>query len=114
MDPWVAPALTGYSCEDFPSRTTKNCLLLRKEEIRPKWPAISHNLRFQRRQACQTLSKALDISSATSQVAPDLLKAIAILSDTTVTTFAFIYFQQMSSFLIFWKLYKNFQGCLPS
>ena len=34
--------------------------------------------------ACQTLSKALDISSATAQVALDLLKALAILSDTTV------------------------------
>ena len=28
--------------------------------------------------------KALDISSATAQVAPDLLKSVAILSDTTV------------------------------
>ena len=30
------------------------------------------------------LSKALDISSAATQVAPDALKALAILSDTTV------------------------------
>ena len=37
-----------------------------------------------RRSACQTLSKALDISSTTAWVAPDLLKALAILSDTTV------------------------------
>ena len=37
-----------------------------------------------RRPACQTLSKALDISSATARVAPDLLKALAILSNTTV------------------------------
>ena len=29
------PASTGYSCEDFPSRTTRNRLLLIKEEIRP-------------------------------------------------------------------------------
>ena len=29
-------------------------------------------------------AKALDISSATARVAPDLLKALAILSDTTV------------------------------
>ena len=36
------------------------------------------------RPACQTLSKALDRSSATARVAPDLLKALAILSDTTV------------------------------
>ena len=38
--------------------------------------------------ACQTLSKTLDISSATARVAPDLLKALAILSDTTVRTSA--------------------------
>ena len=30
------------------------------------------------------MSTALDISSATTRVAPDLLKALAILSDTTV------------------------------
>ena len=36
-----------------------------------------------RRPACQTLSKALYISSTTVQVAPDLLKALGILSDTT-------------------------------
>ena len=37
-----------------------------------------------RRPAYQTLSKALDISSATARVAPDPLKALSILSDTTV------------------------------
>ena len=35
--------------------------------------------------ACQTLSKALHVLSATAQVAPDLVKALAILSDITVT-----------------------------
>ena len=34
MEPWGTPTLTGYSCEDFPSRTTRSHLLLRKEEIR--------------------------------------------------------------------------------
>ena len=33
-------------------------------------------------------SEALDISSATAQVAPGLLKALAILSDATVRRFA--------------------------
>ena len=37
-----------------------------------------------RRSACQTLSKALDISNVTVRVAPDLLKALAILWDKTV------------------------------
>ena len=35
MDPSGTPALTGYSCEDFPYRTTRSCLLLQKEEIKP-------------------------------------------------------------------------------
>ena len=37
-----------------------------------------------RRPACQTLSTALNISSATARLAPDLLKALAILSDANV------------------------------
>ena len=68
MEPWGTPALTGYSCEDFPSRTTQSHLLLRKEEIRPNiWPEIPEDLSLWRRAACQTLSKALDISSALCQ-----------------------------------------------
>ena len=35
MKPSGTPALTGYSCEDIPSRTTISHLLLRKEEMRP-------------------------------------------------------------------------------
>ena len=58
MQPSGTPTLTGYSSEDFPSRTTQSCLLLRKEEIRSN--------------IC-----------ATAWVAQDLLKAQAILSDTT-------------------------------
>ena len=83
--PWGTLALTGYSCEDFSSRTTWSPLLLWKEEIRPDiWPEITYNLSLWRKQVCQTLSKALDISSATAWVAPDLLKALAILSVTTI------------------------------
>ena len=40
-----------------------------------------------RRPVCQTLSKALNISSATTWVAPNLLTILAILSDTTVGKF---------------------------
>ena len=39
---------------------------------------------MQRRPVFQTLLKALNVSSATAQVDPDLLKALTILSDTTV------------------------------
>ena len=86
MEPWGTPALNGYSYEDYPSRTTWSCLLLRKEEIRSNtWPEIPQDLSLWRRPACQTLSIALDISSVTAQVAPDMLKAlVSILSDTTV------------------------------
>ena len=85
MEPWGTPALTAYSCEDFPSRTTQSRLLLRKKEIRPNiWPEIPQDLSLWRRWACQNLSKALDLSSATARVAPDLLKALAILSYITV------------------------------
>ena len=35
MDPRGNPALTGYSYEDFLSRTSWSPLLLRKEEISP-------------------------------------------------------------------------------
>ena len=101
---WETLALIGYSCEDFPSRTTWSRLLLRNEEIRPNiWPEIPEDLGLWRRPACQTLSKALDISSATAQVAPDLLKALAILSDTTVKRSAI----DQKDLKPYWKSWKK-------
>ena len=74
MEPWETSALTRYSHEDFPSRTTWSRLFLRKEEIRPNtWPGIPKDLSWWRRPACQHLTKTLDISSATARVAPDLI-----------------------------------------
>ena len=35
IEPWGYQSLTGYYCEDFPSRTTQSDLLLRKDKIRP-------------------------------------------------------------------------------
>ena len=65
MEPSGAPALTGYSRGGFPTRTTQNRVLLKEEEIVLNiWPEIPQDLNLGRRQACQTLSKALDISSA--------------------------------------------------
>ena len=34
-DPYGTPVITGYSCEDVPSKTTQSCLLLRKDKIKP-------------------------------------------------------------------------------
>ena len=85
MEPWGTPTFTRYSCEEFQSRTSWSCLLLRKEEIRQNiWPEIPKQLSLWRRPPCQSLSKAFNISTTTAQLAPDLLKALAILSDTTV------------------------------
>ena len=41
IEPCRNPTLTGYSCEDFPSRTTRSGLILGKDEIRANiWPEI--------------------------------------------------------------------------
>ena len=81
---WGTTVLTEYSWEHLPLRTTWSHQLLRKEEITKYLTWNSIDLSLWSRAACLTLSKALDISSATAQVAPQLLKAQAILSDTTV------------------------------
>ena len=45
MEPWGNPALTEYSCEDFPSKTTQSRLLLRKDKESPNtWPEIPQDL----------------------------------------------------------------------
>ena len=75
IEPSGTLSLTGCSYEDFSSRTTRRCLLLRKDEINSNiWHEITQCLSLWRRQACQTLSKALDISIVTARVAQDLLK----------------------------------------
>ena len=80
MEPCGTPSLTGYSYEDFPFRNTRRRQLLRKEEIRPNiWLEIPYDLSLWRRLERQTLSKALDMSSATAWAALDLLKAQTIL-----------------------------------
>ena len=59
MEPWGTPTLTGYSCEDFPSRTAQIHPLLRKEKIRPNmYPEIPQDLSLWKRPAFQTLPKA--------------------------------------------------------
>ena len=58
MEFWRTPTLSGYSWEDFLSRTTQSLLLLRKDEIRSNiWPEIPQNLSLGRRPACQTYRK---------------------------------------------------------
>ena len=81
MKPWGTPALTGYFYKTFHPELS-SLQLLRKDEIKLNtWPQISWDLSLWRILACQTLTKALDISGTTAQVAPDLIKVPAILSD---------------------------------
>ena len=78
MEPWGTPALTGYFCEHFPYENTQNHKILIKDKMRPNMSSeIPWDLSLWRKLACQTLSEALDIWSATAQVAP------VILSNTT-------------------------------
>ena len=94
-----------------------------KRRNRPNiWPEIPSDLSLWRRPSCQSLSKALDISSATARVAPDLLKALAILSETAVRRSAVDWedlkpywkwekrsdFSRWSKILLFTKLLKDF------
>ena len=85
MELWGTPALTDIFCEDFPSKATQSHLLLRKEEI---WLntslEIPYDLSLWRRPTSKTLSKGLDIPSATAWVAPDPLKPLVTLSYTIV------------------------------
>ena len=57
MKPWGKPALTDYSCEDFPSRSIQSNLLLRKDETRLNtWSKIPEDLSLWRRAAYQILN----------------------------------------------------------
>ena len=47
-------------------------------------PGIPQDLRYRGRWACQSLSKAFDISGASAWIAPDIQKALAILSVTEI------------------------------
>ena len=84
-EPWRTQALIRNVCEDFPCRTTRNRLLIRKEEIRLNiWTEIPWDLSYWIIPKCQTLSKTFYISNVAARWAPDLLKALAVLSNTTV------------------------------
>ena len=57
-DPYGTPVITGYSCEDVPSKTTQSCLLLRKDKIKPNiWPEIP--LKFVKKTSMAKPAKSL-------------------------------------------------------
>ena len=76
MKPLGTPPLIGYSCQHFSSRTTRRCRLPTNELLRPITQAeIPQDLILWRKAACQTLS---NLSSATVQIGPRLLKDLTI------------------------------------
>ena len=75
MEPWRTPALTGYSCEDFPSRTTRSRLLLRKEEIRPNLTWYSIRLKFVKKTSMPNPVKSLGYIKCHSSSSPRPVKS---------------------------------------
>ena len=75
MEPWGTPILTGYSCDDLPSRTTRSRLLLRKEEIRPNiWPEIPW-LKFVKKTSMPNPVKSLGYIKCYSSSSPRPVKS---------------------------------------
>ena len=76
MKPLGTPPLIGYSCQHFSSRNTRRYRLTTNELLRPNTQAeIPQGLIQWRKAACQTLS---NLSSATVQIGPHLLKDLTI------------------------------------
>ena len=78
MEPWLTPALVGYSCEVLPKLS-----ITEKRRIKAKYLTWYIRLKFAKK-TCMSNPLALEMSSVTAQVAPDLLKASSSLSDKTV------------------------------
>ena len=84
------------------SRTTQSRILLRKDKIRPNTqPEIPWDLSLWRRWSWRNLSKVLDTSSATAQVPPSLLKALAIILVATLRKSAVD--QEVLNLYLTWK-----------
>ena len=81
MEPWGTPSLTGYSYEDFSSKTTWSHLLVIKEEIGLKiWPEISQVC--EEDQHAKPRQKPWIYQVLLSSPIP--VKSLAIISDTIV------------------------------
>ena len=65
MDHWGTSASTGYSCEDFPSRTTWSCLLLTKDK-----KGQIFDLKFYKKTSMPNHVKSLDYIKCCSSNSP--------------------------------------------
>ena len=84
MEPWATQELTGYSCWGFPSGNTWSRAFVRKDEIKTNTEPEIPWLTFVKTTSILNLLESLGYTSTTAWVASDLLKAIGILSYTTV------------------------------
>ena len=75
MEPWGTPALTGYSCEDFPSRTSRSRLLLRKRN-KAKYLTWNYtSLRFAKKASMTNPFKSLGYIKCYSSSSPRPVKS---------------------------------------
>ena len=86
IEPCETPSLIANSGDHLSSKTTSSLRPLQKEEIIWKMSSVTPYAfsLWSRPLLCQTLSKALEMSKATAQMASDKFKVLAILSVTTV------------------------------
>ena len=86
MDPWGTPTLTGYFCDDIPSKNHSKPSSTKKKQNKAKYRTwVSVRFEFVKKTSMPyPRSRALNISSTTAQIVPDLLKALKCLSDTNV------------------------------
>ena len=85
MEPWGTPVLSGYSCEDCPSRATRSCLLLRKDKV---WanirPEMQQDLDLCDKTSMPNPVKSLCYIKWYSSNSPRSIKRLATLSNTIV------------------------------
>ena len=74
MKPWGTPTITGYSCEDFPTRTTWSRLLLRNGKIRPNLTWNSTRLEFVKKNSMPNPVKTFGYSKCYSSSSPRPVK----------------------------------------
>ena len=75
MEPWGTPALARYSHEDFPSRTSWSCLLLRKEEKAKYLKGNSIGLKFVKKTSMPNSVESYGYIKCYSLISPRLVKS---------------------------------------
>ena len=108
IEPWGTPALTGYSFWRLPIQNHLKPSITEKRRNKAKyltWNSL--RLKFVKKTCMPKPVKSLGyIKRYTAPVAPDLLQALAILSDTTVRR-SVVYWEDLKPY---WKSAKRPQS----